>query len=304
MASINMAAGIGLRSSFEILCKQLGGERNVGCSKVDIKNFLNKFRQKKLVFGEESAINEYFRAKTERELDFFWATEMDLEERMANIFWADSRMRDDYACFGDSITFDTTYRTNDKCRPLALFVGFNNHHQSVIFGACLMYDETAESFQWLFRTFLRCMKGKKPETIFTDQDAAMAEALREEMPDVFHGLCTFHILQNAKKNLGSLFTQEFVRRLLLLFYNVDTVQDFDCVWAHMIKECFPGHGASGHRWCDYILRFRTQWSSAWVMNHYTAGMVSTQLVESCNAVVRGFLKANISMIDFFPHFER
>ncbi|CAN1144476.1 hypothetical protein LINPERHAP2_LOCUS14121, partial [Linum perenne] len=33
-------------------------------------------------------------------------------------------------------------------------------------------------------------------------------------------------------------------------------------------------------------------------------MVSTQLVESCNAVVRGFLKANISMIDFFPHFER
>ncbi|CAN1162077.1 Protein FAR1-RELATED SEQUENCE 5 [Linum perenne] len=59
MASINMAAGIGLRSSFEILCKQLGGERNVGCIKVDIKNFLNKFRQKKLLFDEESAINEY-----------------------------------------------------------------------------------------------------------------------------------------------------------------------------------------------------------------------------------------------------
>ncbi|CAN1126200.1 Protein FAR1-RELATED SEQUENCE 5 [Linum perenne] len=118
MASINMAADIGLHSSFQILCKQLGGERNVGCTKVDIKSFLNKFRQKRLLYGEESAINEYFRAKTERELDFFWATEMDLEDRIANIFWADSRMRDDYVCFGDSITFDTTYRTNEKCRLL------------------------------------------------------------------------------------------------------------------------------------------------------------------------------------------
>ncbi|CAN1130765.1 Protein FAR-RED IMPAIRED RESPONSE 1 [Linum perenne] len=257
------------------------------------------------MYGEESAINEYFSEKKENHSGFFHATEMDLTEHMTNIFWADARMRDDYACFGDSITFDTTYRTNDKCRPLALFVGFNNHHQGVIFGACLMYDETAESFQWLFRTFLRCMKGKKPKTIFTDQDAAMAVAIREEMPEVFHGLCTFHILQNARRNLGtSLFNQELVRRLLLLFYNVDTEADFNCVWTHMIKECFPWYGPEGHPWCAYILRFRTQWSSAWVRMHYTAGMVSTQLVESCNAVVRGFLKPNISVIDFFPHFER
>ncbi|CAN1177292.1 Protein FAR1-RELATED SEQUENCE 12 [Linum perenne] len=169
----------------------------------------------------------------------------------------------------------------------------------------MMYDETAESFQWLFRTFLRCMKGKKPKTIFTDQDAAMAVAIREEMPDVFHGLWTFHRLQNARRNLGtSLFNQELVRRLLLMFYNVDTETDFNCVWTHMIKDCFPRYGSEGHSWCAYILHFRTQWSSAWVRMHYTAGMVSTKLMESCNAVVRGFLKPNMSVIDFFPHFER
>ncbi|CAN1187134.1 Protein FAR1-RELATED SEQUENCE 7 [Linum perenne] len=162
-----------------------------------------------------------------------------------------------------------------------------------------MYDETAESFQWLFHTFLRCMKGKKPETIFTDQDAAMAVAIREEMPDIFHGLCTFHILQNARRNLGtSLFNQELVRRLLLLFYNVDSEADFNCVWTHMIKDCFPGYGLEVHSRCAYILRFHTQWSSAWVRMHYTKGMVSTQLVESCNVVVWGFLKPNMSVTDF------
>ncbi|CAN0859230.1 Protein FAR1-RELATED SEQUENCE 5 [Linum grandiflorum] len=53
-----------------------------------------------------------------------------------------------------------------------------------------------------------------------------------------------------------------------------------------------------------IVKLREKWSSAWVKNHYTAGMVSTQLVESCNATVRGFLNHGMSLIDFFPHFER
>ncbi|CAN1849957.1 Protein FAR-RED IMPAIRED RESPONSE 1, partial [Linum perenne] len=151
-------------------------------------------------------------------------------------------MQDDYAAFGDSITFDTTYRTNRNCRPLALFVGFNHHHQGDVFGACLMFDETIESFQWLFRTFLHCIQ-RAPDTIFTDQDAAMAAALKKEMPDTFHGLCTFHILQIARRNLGS--SQDFVLNLLMLFYNIDTESDFDCAWKMMIKEFFPNGGEWG-----------------------------------------------------------
>jgi hypothetical protein len=41
----------------------------------------------------------------------------------------------------------------------------------------LLYDETIESFVWLFETFLEAMFGKKPITIFTDQDAAMSAAI-------------------------------------------------------------------------------------------------------------------------------
>ncbi|CAN1158689.1 Protein FAR1-RELATED SEQUENCE 5 [Linum perenne] len=72
----------------------------------------------------------------------------------------------------------------------------------------------------------------------------------------------------------------------------------------MIKEFFPNGGEWGHKWCKFIHGFRKQWSSAWVKNHYTAGMVSTQLVESCNATVRGFLTADKTMVEFFPHFDR
>ncbi|CAN1177145.1 Protein FAR1-RELATED SEQUENCE 7, partial [Linum perenne] len=71
-------------------------------------------------------------------------------------------MQFDYRCFGDSISFDTTYRTNNTYRPLALFAGLNHHRKLVIFAGCLMFEETTRGFMWVFETFLACMKNKHP----------------------------------------------------------------------------------------------------------------------------------------------
>jgi zinc finger SWIM domain-containing protein 3 len=114
-------------------------------------------------------------------------------------------MINDYGYFGDVITFDTTYKTNKDCRPLGVFVGLNNHRQTDIFGATLLYDETIPSFQWLFEPFLKAMGGAKPKTILTDQDATMSRAISVVMPDTFHGLCTWHIRQNVVRHVNHLF---------------------------------------------------------------------------------------------------
>ena len=105
----------------------------------------------------------------------------------------------DYAHFGDVVTFDTTFRTNKEYKPFGVFVGFNHFREMVIFGAALLYDETFESFRWLFNTFLH--NKKQPRTIFTDQDVAMGNAIRAVFTEAWHGLCTFHIMQNAIKHL-------------------------------------------------------------------------------------------------------
>ncbi|XP_028074619.1 protein FAR1-RELATED SEQUENCE 5-like [Camellia sinensis] len=69
--------------------------------------------------------------------------EVDNEKQITNMFWADEQMIMDYAQFGDVVTFDTTYKLNKEHRPFASFVGFNHHREAVVFGAALLYDETA-----------------------------------------------------------------------------------------------------------------------------------------------------------------
>jgi hypothetical protein len=58
------------------------------------------------------------------------------------MLWVDAKMFIDYAHFGDIITFDTTFGTTRDCRPLGVFVGFNQFREMVVFGAALLYDET------------------------------------------------------------------------------------------------------------------------------------------------------------------
>lgn len=99
--------------------------------------------------------------------NFYSDVEVDDENRIKNIFWANASGRAAYQDFGDCITFDTTYKSNKYHMPLAVFVGVNNHLQSTIFAVALMGDESEDSFKWVFSQFLMCMDGKQPMCILT-----------------------------------------------------------------------------------------------------------------------------------------
>ena len=53
------------------------------------------------------------------------------------------------------VCFDTIYCINNNLQPFAPIIGLNHHQETIIFGFVLSYDETVESFEWLFEIFLK-----------------------------------------------------------------------------------------------------------------------------------------------------
>ncbi|KAF7801264.1 protein FAR1-RELATED SEQUENCE 5-like [Senna tora] len=280
-------SGIRQKLIFEFMSRQVGGRENVGCTLKDVSNHLSSKRTKEMKEGEAYTLLHYFQSRQSENPSFFYDIQLDAEDQITNIFWADAEMVVDYVCFGDVVSFDTTYRTNKNCRPFAPFVGFNHHRQTVIFGAALLYDETAESFEWLFKTFLKAMCGKKPKTIFTDQDAAMAKAISMVLPDSYHRLCTWHLFQNALKNVNHAFkkSDSFASDLRCCIYDYEYEDEFLNAWESILDK----HDLRQNKWMQDLFQKKEKWASVYGRHTFSAGATSTQLSESFNGRLRDIL---------------
>ena len=208
----------------------------------------------------------------------------------------------DYANFGDVVTFDTTYGTNKELRPLGVFIGFNHHRGLTVFGATLLYDETVESFKWLFESFLVAHAGKRPKTFFTDQDLAMAKALSEVTPDTYHGLCPWHIMQNGIKHLGNLIKDgsSFLQVFKTCMFEFNDEIEFEKTWEDMI-DTFAIHDRT---WLDTIYKLKGKWAKCYMKNEFTLEIRSTQLNENLNGDLKDYLKSDLDVAEFFEHFDR
>jgi hypothetical protein len=85
--------------------------------------------------------------------NFCYRVQADSKSRIKNLIWTSGGSCMQYKFFGDAITFDATYRKKLYDMQFGLFVGVNNHFQSIILGGVLIRDELAESFEWVFTEF-------------------------------------------------------------------------------------------------------------------------------------------------------
>ena len=139
-----------------------------------------------LAQGGAKEMLELFLHMQEENSNFFYAMDLDDEQRLKNVLRVDAKSREDYKIFVDVVSFDTTYITNKYKMPFAPFIGVNNHFQSVLLGCALLVDESTSTFTWLMQTWVQAIGGKAPGVILTDQDKAIKVAIRNVFPDTKH----------------------------------------------------------------------------------------------------------------------
>ncbi|TXG51157.1 hypothetical protein EZV62_023681 [Acer yangbiense] len=168
-ASKTQCIQVGVKTSkiFVALAKMYKGYENIGFMEKDMRNLFDKERRLALEPGDANAMLELFTSMQEVDPNFFYAMKLDEEHHLKNVFWVDSKGREDYKIFGDVVSFDTTYRTNKYLMHFAPFIG----------------------------TWNRAMGGKNLVAILTDQDQAMKAAIAEVFPDAKYRFCLWHILR-------------------------------------------------------------------------------------------------------------
>ncbi|XP_054809814.1 protein FAR1-RELATED SEQUENCE 5-like [Prosopis cineraria] len=295
-------SGLEPRDTFDLMSTYAGGPENLGYTMTDVKTYLMCKRKRHMKFGEVGCLLEYFQKQIEENPAFYHKYQLDPDQHITNVFWADARMLIDYAHFGEVVSLDTTYSTNQNHRPLALFSGFNHHRSVVIFGAALLYDETIESFKWLLETFLDAHIQKKPQTVFTDQDQAMARALCEVLPNTKHCLCSWHLLKNGVKHLGNLMKDgsHFLTDFKKCMFNYVDVEKFEEAWSQLLSS----YNVHENGWLKSTYDIKEKWAWCYVKETCTLGMRSTQISESVNADVKRCTKPKLDIKRFFKRFDK
>ena len=289
------------KSLSKLMYKPTGGQGNLGYDPIDQKSNLPSKHTRDMSNREPEDILNYFQSKQLKDPSFFHSIQLDAEEQITNVFWADAKMVVDYGDFGDVVCFDTTYRLKD-CRPFAPFIGVNHHKQMVIFGAALLYDDTVESFKWLFHTFIEAMSGKKPKTILTDPDAVMAEAIEAVLPETHHRICVWHVYQNALTYISDIFLafESFSNDFCSCMFYHEEEDDFINAWKVMLDE----YGLWENEWLNEIFKSREKWSIAYGKHVFCADIKTVQLCDGFHTNLRRYLKSDIDVLQFFKHLGR
>ncbi|XP_017248013.2 protein FAR1-RELATED SEQUENCE 5-like [Daucus carota subsp. sativus] len=260
-------SGIGPSKTLNVLGELTGGLENIGFGSQDVWNVFRDIRH--YVFDSTDASEGLALL---RELignsqgEFFYKVDVDEENHVRAMLWVDPRSLNAYQNFGDVVVFDSTYRTNRYCMPFVPFTGVNHHYQSILFGFALIRDETEKSYLWVFKNWLEAIGNKAPQTIITDQDIAIGNAIAEVFPNTNH-----------------LFFAQFEDR-----------------WAALVEK----YDLMNHSWLQDMYSVRRKWVRVYTKLHFTTGMTTTSRSESMNSFFDEFVNASTGLKEFIENSQK
>ncbi|KAJ0043852.1 hypothetical protein Pint_19120 [Pistacia integerrima] len=296
------SSGLGLTASLNVLTEDCNGFGKMGFAAQTSVNYIGRGRLSTFGIDAQSLLG-FFKVMQANDPAFYYAIQVDEEDRLSSVFWVDSRSRIAYNCFSDVVAFDTTYQVNQYKMPFAPFTGVNHHKQSVLFGCALLADETESTFIWLFASWLEAVSGRQPGLIITDYDSAITRAVQRVFPQSKHRYCKWHIMRKMPKEMGQVYSalpKTFQLEFEKYVNKTETPEEFESAWQLLLDK----YNLRGNEWLQSLYIDRKLWVSTYLRDTFFAGMHATQQSGSVNSLFEGYVNARTTLQDFAEQYEK
>ncbi|XP_016648404.1 PREDICTED: putative protein FAR1-RELATED SEQUENCE 10 isoform X2 [Prunus mume] len=276
----------------------------------DVRNFVQN--RKKVVQENDALLTEKRENDTlelleackgtkEADEDFVYDFTVDENDKVEHIAWSYGDSVHAYTMFGDAVYFDTSYQSITYGVLFGAWLGIDNHGRTIFFGCVLLQDETPRSFSWALQTFVRFMRGRCPQTILTDLDPGLRDAIRSELPGTKHVVSIWNILPKVSSwfsvSLGSR-CAEFKSEFDVLC-RVESTEDFELQWNQMISM----FGLTTDKHIALLYSFRASWALSYMKGYFLACMATTAYSKSVDAFLKGVFSAQTCLRSFFEQHE-
>ncbi|KAJ9560785.1 hypothetical protein OSB04_005945 [Centaurea solstitialis] len=278
-----------------------GGVEYVGASELDYKNAR---RDMILHVGKKDAhmLVSVFTKRKKAVPDFFFEYKIEKNELQA-LFWVDEISKMNYKEFGDTVSFDATYRTNRHAMNFIPFIAIDNHKRSVVVGSALISHENTPNFTWVLQAFVRA-HNSQPRFVITDQCLGMKEAIPEVLTESKHRLCAWHIMKKIPqevKTLDATNYEAFKKRIKRIVWSTHIEPaEFEEEWCKIIDD----YALHGNDWLADKFSIREAWISAYYKNDPMSGLMrTTSRSESSHAYFRLFASFKNDFVRFLRAFD-
>ncbi|XP_057506988.1 putative protein FAR1-RELATED SEQUENCE 10 [Actinidia eriantha] len=217
--------------------------------------------------------------------------------KIENIAWSYGDAIRAFAFFGDVITFDTTYRSITHSMLLGVWFGIDNHGKAIFLGCVLLQDESAQSFSWALQNFVHFMRGRRPQTIVTDIDSGLRDAIALQLPNTKHVISIWHILSKVSSWFSlplALQYEEFKSEFDVLCH-LENVEDFDHQWNHLVARF--GLGSDKH--IALLFSCRASWLFSYIRGYFLARTLTPEYSKSVDTFFKSILSAQTSSLVLF-----
>ncbi|GES96856.1 protein FAR1-related sequence 5-like [Rhizophagus clarus] len=261
----------------------------------DLSNAIQKIKREKQITGSDaSQLLKFLLEQQKEEPMMFVQPLINVDSnRLCGIFWMTANQIILWSRYSDVVLHDNTSRTNKYNFPLSLFILVDNDGKSRLGAQAFLNDETQESYEWILQQTLDAT-GIEPKVIITDMDPAMDAACQTTYSNAYHVHCIWHMAQNLpkrlKNKLGTTDFKEFIHDFWKT-RNSLCVEVFEQRFQTLLNK-FPNGNDYLH---DPIYLTRHSWARAFTSRVFTAGMQSTQRVESINSIIHKVVSSSSTM---------